>query len=93
MRLPVYRDDSAWHLFAVRVPSPQRDRFIAHMLSRGVSAGVHYKPLNCYPVFGPYQPLPVTDRVWLSLVTLPLYPDMTEAEQEQAVAAVKAFRP
>ena len=91
LRLPEYRENSSWHLLAVRVDA--RDAFVDHMLAAGVSAGVHYKPLNTYEWFGPRQPLPVTDRVWKTLVTLPLYPDMTQAEQEQVIAAVRSFRP
>jgi dTDP-4-amino-4,6-dideoxygalactose transaminase len=91
LRLPPWRDGSAWHLFAVRVA--ERDRFVSHMLASGVSAGVHYKPLHSYPVFGPRQDLPVTDRVWQTLVTLPLFPDLTDAEQEQVVSAVRSFAP
>jgi len=88
LRLPPWRDGSSWHLFTVRVAD--RDRFISHMLSRGVSAGVHYRPLNTFTVF-PQDPLPVTDRVWKTLVTLPLYPDMTELEVAQVIAAVREF--
>ena len=58
-----------------------------------MSAGVHYKPLNRYPVFGRRVSLPVTDRVWRTLVTLPLYPDMTGPEFSQVVKAVRAFKP
>jgi perosamine synthetase len=83
----------SWHLFVVRVPAPVRDRFIDHMLANGVSAGVHYKPLNEYPIFGPKQPLPVTDRVWRTLVTLPLYPDLTESDTDKVIAAVRSFNP
>ena len=91
LRLPQWREGSSWHLFVVRVE--QRDAFISHMLDLGVSAGVHYKPLNRYPVFGQRQPLPVTDKVWKTLVTLPLYPDMTGPEFSQVVKAVRAFKP
>lgn len=93
LRLPEYREGSSWHLFVVRVPAEARDRLIACLLASGVSAGMHYKPLNNYAAFGPRQDLPVTDRVWRELVTLPLFPDMTSSEQDQVVAAVKAFRP
>ena len=92
LRLPEYRELCSWHLFAVRVGA--RDAFVDHMLASGVSAGVHYKPLTHYPWFGTDPAsLPVTERAWRTLVTLPLYPDMTQAEQEQVIAAVRAFRP
>jgi perosamine synthetase len=93
LRLPRWRDGSAWHLFPVRVPEYLRDEFIRHMTRKGVSAGVHFKPLNTYPVFGDPQPLPVTDRVWKTLVSLPLFPDMTPGQIETVIAAVQDFQP
>jgi len=90
MQLPAYWEGSSWHLFCVRVAG--RDRFVSHMTSAGVSAGVHYKPLNTYPLFDT-SPLPVTDRVWREIVTLPLYPDMTDADLARVVETAKAFRP
>jgi perosamine synthetase len=89
LRLPHWSDETSWHLFPVR--TRHRDALVDHLLAEGVSAGVHYKPLSSYPVFGGQQPLPVTDRVWRELVTLPLYPDMTDDDHAAVVAAVKGF--
>jgi perosamine synthetase len=92
----IRRDDSA-HLYVARVPTEHRDRFIAHMISGGVSAGVHYKPLTHYadtfgrPLFGPQAGVPVTERVWQTLVTLPLFPSMTEYETWKVVETVRSF--
>jgi perosamine synthetase len=93
LQLPEWAPGSSWHLFVVRVAADSRNHFIDHMLGNQVSAGVHYKPLNLYEIFGPTQPLPVTDRVWKTLVTLPLYPDMTQADQEKVITAVRDFKP
>jgi perosamine synthetase len=82
------------HLYAARVPAADRQRFIQHMISQGVSAGVHYKPLNHYPLLFPGahgSDTPVTERVWQTLVTLPLFPDMTHPQVEQVIAAVRSF--
>jgi dTDP-4-amino-4,6-dideoxygalactose transaminase len=93
LRLPQWRDGSSWHLFCARVAAEDRDALIAHLRAAGISAGVHYKPLSMYPVFGERQPLPVTDAAWRELVTLPLFPDMTYAQQSRVIDAVKTFRP
>lgn len=92
LRLPYWDSYSSWHLFYVRVAAEERDRFIDHMLLNGISAGVHYKSLNNYSIFGKRQDLPVTDQVWKTLVTLPLYPDLSEADQQKVITAVKSFR-
>lgn len=91
-------DDSA-HMYVVRLykMAGERSRFIQHMISGGVSAGVHYKPLTAYedrhqcPLFGPQAGTPILDRVWPTLVTLPLFPSMTNSEVEQVVETVRKF--
>ena len=81
---------SAWHLYAVRVP--ERDRFIDHMANLGVATSVHYKPTHLYPQYAPYtRPLPVTESVWQRLVTLPLFPGLTDEEIQQVIDAVWSF--
>ncbi len=85
--------DSSNHMMTIRVPAEKRPDLIEHLRSQGVSAGVHYKPLYYYEnVFGKRDRLPVTERVWRELVTLPLFPDMTELELEQVIGAVRGFR-
>jgi perosamine synthetase len=90
LELPAWDANSSWHMFVAR--TNRRNSLIAHMYSHGVSAGVHYKPLNQHKIFGEHGELPVTDRVWKTLVTFPLYPDMTENDIEQVVDAVRSFR-
>lgn len=86
-------EGSAQHLYVVRTSAENRNRFIDHMLENGVSAGVHYKPLHHYPhLFPGEHNVPVAERVWQTLVTLPLFPDMTVGEQEQVIETVKSFK-
>jgi len=91
LTLPEYDKDSSWHMFTVRIAADKRDVFIDYLLAHGISAGVHYKPLNTYTQLFPATKLPVTDRVWKTLVTLPLYPDMTDDEFTEIVDAIKKF--
>lgn len=90
LTLPEYNSDSSWHLFVVKVDC-NRDKFIDYMLAHGISVGVHYKPLNTYPMF-PKTKLPVTDRVWKKLVSLPMYPDMTDQEFEFIIDTIAKFK-
>lgn len=94
LRVPFLSSISSQHLYVVRVAAENRNRFIDHMLDNGVSAGVHYKPLTHYPhLFPGTHQVPVTERVWNTLVTLPLFPDMTDQEIEQVTSAVRSFKP
>lgn len=88
--LPKWDKNSSWHMIVARLK--KRDKFIDYMLAHGISIGVHYKPLNQYKIF-PNTPLPVTDRVWKTLATLPLFPDMTDEEFEHIINTIKAYDP
>ncbi len=83
-------ENQTWHLFVVRAPN--RDALIDYLLARGISAGVHYKPLTSYPIFE-RVPLPVTDAVWPTLVTLPCHPALTDAEVEYIIETVRGYDP
>ncbi len=85
--LPLVRADRdpAWHLFVVL--HPQRDRIRAELEARGIQTGLHYPvPVHlqeAYRHLG-YQPgdFPVAERVARECLSLPLYPEMTEQQQD-----------
>ena len=80
------------HAYIPRVRD--RDGLINHLLRREIDASVHYYPNHLYPIYSPYsRSLPVTDSVWEELITLPLFPSMTDQEVNQVVEAVSSFQP
>jgi dTDP-4-amino-4,6-dideoxygalactose transaminase len=86
--------DPVWHLYVVR--TPQRDALLQHLQANGIGAGVHYPvPLHLQPAYAElgYAPgaLPVTEEVAATCLSLPLYPEMTSAQQERVVAAIRQF--
>ena len=83
---------SSWHAYVAR--ARDRDGLIRHLATRDIDAGVHYKPNHLYSVYAPHRRvLPVTESVWQELVTLPLYPSMSEQAMDQVVEAVLEFQP
>lgn len=79
----------SWHLFAVRLCLEKlridRAQFITELQKAGIGTSVHWLPLHMHPYYREtynYKPqdLPVAARLYPQIVTLPLYPDMTEAE-------------
>jgi perosamine synthetase len=81
---------SAFHNYVVKLD--RRDELIAYLRERRISAGVHYLPNHLYTMYRKYGgEAPVAERVWRRLVTLPLYPDMTEADVERVAEAVRSF--
>lgn len=69
-----------------------RDRFIHYMAKRGISIGINYIPNHIQPFFRRFRKkLPVTEKVWKEIVSLPLYYDMTKAELKKVECSVKRF--
>lgn len=81
---------SAYHLYVVRVP--RRDALFAHMRAAGIGVNVHYAPVYLQPYyrdlgFGPGL-CPEAEAYAGETLTLPLYPTLSEAEQDRVVAAL-----
>lgn len=84
----------AYHLFYLLMPSlDDRQRLIAALKERGILSVFHYLPLHLSPMgerFGGRPgDCPVTESVSDRLVRLPFYNDLTEADQERVVAAIR----
>lgn len=64
-----------------------------HMREHGISTGMHYFPNHLYQMYRPFvkEPLPVTESVWKRLITLPLFPDLTDEQQDMIVETIRTF--
>jgi perosamine synthetase len=84
---------SSCHNYVIKVPAPKRDRLIDYLNQQGISANVHYLPNHYYKMFRSFpHEVPVTERVWRQIVLLPLFPDLTRAEQKKIIKAVLQFK-
>lgn len=89
----------AWHLYILRLAEEApvgRDRFIELMAQAGVGCSVHFIPLHMHPYWRNrynYQPddFPHTLKTYLSIVSLPIYTRMTDADVERVVGAVRSI--
>jgi len=69
-----------------------RDKFIHYMEKRGIAVGVQYIPNHLQPFFKKYrQSLPVTEKVWKEIVSLPLHYDMKAEEVQTVQRSVEEF--
>lgn len=98
LRLPVVlpEAESVWHLFVVR--STDRDRLREQLKARGIATGVHYPlPLHLQPAYDYLQvapgALPVTERAALEVVSLPMYPELPDAQVEEVARVINSLLP
>jgi UDP-4-amino-4,6-dideoxy-N-acetyl-beta-L-altrosamine transaminase len=96
-RLPLIRPAplrglrSAWHLYVVEVDTPRVTRadLFARLRAADVGVAVHYIPVHLQPYYralgfkaGDY---PSAERYYARSLTLPLFPDLSEAQQDRVV--------
>jgi perosamine synthetase len=97
IELPVEKPyaQSSWHLFQIKLPNEEaRDRLIGHMKNENIAVGVHYYPCHLHPIYVKLKAsVPVASEVWKRILTLPIHPNLTDADVERIVAAVRRFQP
>lgn len=94
LRLPVTLEGNVhiWHLYVIRVP--ERDRVLEHLHSQGVGAGIHYPvPMHLQGALSDLGhergDFPVAERAASEILSLPLFPGITETEQEFVVETLR----
>jgi dTDP-4-amino-4,6-dideoxygalactose transaminase len=84
--------DPVWHLYVVRTADP--DAFCAALSERGIATGRHYPiPVHqteAYRHLGRDGEFPVTERLAREVVSLPMFPGITEAQLEAVCDAVRS---
>ncbi len=92
IQLPVKKEymKPAYHNYVIK--TKQRDALQEFLKSKDISTGVHYYPNHLYEMYKPYyRELPVTETIWKNVMTLPLYPALTENDLIYIVNSVKEF--
>jgi dTDP-4-amino-4,6-dideoxygalactose transaminase len=83
-----------FHQYTIR--AERRDSLMEHLKARGIGCAVYYPlALHLQPCFSHlgYRPgsLPVTEAAMTEVVSLPVYPELTEAQMDAVVSAVTGF--
>lgn len=87
----------SWHLFPIRLRLERlqidRNAFLEELRAAGVGFSVHWRPLHLHPYYRDSfgwsaEDLPSATAVWERLVSLPLFPGMTEEEIAWVVRSV-----
>lgn len=87
--------NSNWHMFHVVLPERvNRAEFMQKMLDLGIGLGYHYRAIHLFTLYRERGftdgMFPIAERVGKQIVTLPLFPTMTENDVERVVTAVKS---
>ena len=95
--LPEHNGDvHSWCMFVVMIDEEKtgvhRDRVIELMTEHNIGTSVHYIPTHLFAAYRSLQrsPLPQTERVWQQLISLPLFPAMTDEDADDVLSALEA---
>ncbi|KKQ74297.1 MAG: putative pyridoxal phosphate-dependent enzyme, partial [Candidatus Woesebacteria bacterium GW2011_GWB1_38_5b] len=83
---------SAQHNYVIQ--AKKRDELHLYLRNKNISTGVHYMPIHMHPLYkkmAKTSKLPVTEKVWRNLLTLPLYPQLTSQEQDKIIKEIWRF--
>lgn len=95
-RVPVARagNEHVYHVYTLRVP--ERDALAAYLGEQGIGTGIHYKnPGHEQPALRHHEhragDLKVTREACRELISIPMYPQLTEEQIEYVASHVLAF--
>jgi dTDP-4-amino-4,6-dideoxygalactose transaminase len=94
---PTAETAHVYHQYVIRCADPStRGRLIAHLSDRGIQTAVHYPvPVHLQPAYAHCPPgfrsLPVTEEVCPRILSLPIFPELTDEEVDQVATSVAAF--
>jgi dTDP-4-amino-4,6-dideoxygalactose transaminase len=95
---PSYPHLHAWHLYTPLinpdVSKMDRDAFMQGMKERNIGTGLHYRAVHLYPYYRDQfgfkrGDFPNAESISDRIVSLPLFPAMTDADQNRVIAAMK----
>ncbi len=92
IQLPPHRPDvvSAQHNYVIHLDN--RDGLAAWLREHKIATGMHYIPNHLYAMYRPYAtPLPVAEREWKRLLTLPLFPALTDDEVIYIIETIRRY--
>jgi dTDP-4-amino-4,6-dideoxygalactose transaminase len=85
-----------WNQYTVRIPEGARDRVREHLAKANIGSEIYYPlPLHlqdCFRGLGYREgSLPETERAAAEVLSLPIFPELTEQEQELVVGSIARF--
>lgn len=84
---------SAFHLYVILVPPAARNAVFQALRDAGIGVNLHYIPVHMQPYYRRLGfrsgDFPLAEAYYRAAISLPLYPTMTEAQQDQVIAKLR----
>ena len=78
--LPINFNTAVPHIFPIIVKDGLRNKFQHFLLNRGINCGIQYKPNHLLSLFKKKYNLPIAEKIYTELLSIPLHPLLTEED-------------
>jgi UDP-4-amino-4,6-dideoxy-N-acetyl-beta-L-altrosamine transaminase len=90
---------SSWHLYAIEIDEMRsrrtRAQVFEHLRSAGIGANVHYIPIHTQPFYARLGfkrgDFPASEHYYSRAISIPLFPALTEGQQDQVARALSGI--
>ncbi len=82
-------DNIVSHIFVIK--ANDRDALREHLLKNEIECGIHYKPNHMLTMYKSAYSLPITEKIYEEILTLPCQADLNEDDQKRVVLTIKEF--
>jgi perosamine synthetase len=94
--LPLENSDCfhVYQMFAIKVKNQSRDKLVSNLKEKGIEASVHFvPPIHEHPAYLNYKDaeLPITRKVSDSILSLPMFPQLTRPELDRMIETLKSW--
>lgn len=79
------------HIFPIRVLDNQRDGLKNYLEQNNVPTGIHYKPNHLLNFYNNGTTLPVTEKIYTEILTLPIHPGLELDDVEMICKMIKTY--
>jgi aminotransferase len=83
--------DEVHSYFTYVIRIPKRDRSAKHLFERGIYTTLRYHPLHLNPIYESDAKLPVSERLNEEALSIPLHPNLTDADVDRIVTEIRAL--
>lgn len=97
IQLPYQKEgcDNACHLYVIRIKNGKRKEIFEKLRAAGIGVNVHYIPVYQHPYYRTHGYAEVTcpnaEEYYKECISLPMYPDLKEEEQEYVIEKVLEY--
>lgn len=83
--------DIVSHICVVKVDGGRRDALMEGLRGQQIECGIHYQPNHLLSYYATDYKLPIAEKLFAELLSLPLHADLTREEQARVVAAIRTI--